>query len=264
MAKVNVKKIVLHAIKEAVKKQQLIQGKGTAKRGLIIALQNSVAEKLKTYGCTGYNTPEPECERFIFRDGSLDPEYKGVLDRADVYAKYGDFEIIIEIDATRADQVAKKFVSRFSYHLLSRQAKTKLIYVALLYPGTGSMSTDECIKYFSFGDAIVSQLGKPSAFIGCIIKKNKEVDVYPDNSVFITSFAGLALDAYTSYLQDCGYTDNSVNCYRSALSVVNKALAKNSALDINSYIEQELKNPEIGKNKKTYLKTYLEWRKSSF
>ena len=115
-----------------------------------------------------------EMEKEIFAN----TPFQGKKDKADVYADAGDWEIIIEIDTTRADQVAKKMVSRLSYNILanaSRQPKKKLIYVALLYPGTTNMSLPECEKYFLFCESIVDMIGNGSKFIGCLIDGNNTV-----------------------------------------------------------------------------------------
>lgn len=70
-------------------------------------------------------------------------------DRYDIFGKADDKPIIIiEIDTHRADQVAKKFVSR-----LSLNQDTEMLYVALVYPNNHESKDSEkkeCKKYFKF------------------------------------------------------------------------------------------------------------------
>jgi hypothetical protein len=68
-------------------------------------------------------------------------------DSIDIFgeSESNDVKIIIELDAWRADQVAKKFLSRSALFL-----EDNLIYVSLCYPGTKNMSQNECQKYFTY------------------------------------------------------------------------------------------------------------------
>nr|WP_254318922.1 hypothetical protein [Vibrio cholerae] len=66
-------------------------------------------------------------------------------DAIDIYGDNEDFVVAIELDKHRADQVAKKFVSRMAI-----MPDKKIYYVSICYPGTKSMSKPECIKYFGY------------------------------------------------------------------------------------------------------------------
>ncbi len=71
--------------------------------------------------------------------------------------------IVIEVDAHRADQVAKKFVSRSA--LLKDEP---LVYVAIVYPGTKNMNSIECGKYFKYCSWLSEMLTRknhPKAFL---------------------------------------------------------------------------------------------------
>jgi len=74
-------------------------------------------------------------------------------DEVDIYGTFGSEDdegaVIIELDKWRADQVAKKFVSRFALTL-----EQPLIYIALCYGGTKNMNKSECEKYFSYCTSI--------------------------------------------------------------------------------------------------------------
>lgn len=66
-------------------------------------------------------------------------------DSIDIFGNGSGFVVVIELDKSRADQVAKKFVSRIA--LLPAD---KVYFVSLCYPGTESMNTSECEKYFGY------------------------------------------------------------------------------------------------------------------
>jgi len=66
-------------------------------------------------------------------------------DRIDIFGKGNGFIVAIELDAARADQVAKKFVSRMAI-----LPPTNIYFISLCYPGTKAMDTPECEKYFNY------------------------------------------------------------------------------------------------------------------
>lgn len=70
---------------------------------------------------------------------------KSRKDSIDIYGESEDFVVAIELDKTRADQVAKKFVSRIA--LLPDK---KIYFLSLCYPGTAGMNPNECVKYFGY------------------------------------------------------------------------------------------------------------------
>lgn len=88
-------------------------------------------------------------------------------DRVDIFGKAisSDLKIVIELDAHRADQVAKKFLSRTALF-----ADENIVYVSLCYPGTIKMNKMECEKYFNYCAVISEQLsktyGKEQLYIG--------------------------------------------------------------------------------------------------
>lgn len=259
---------VLEAIREAVKNSGPIVPVPNVKNGKrerIRNFQQNLKKLLEEKQFTDCDN-----EKYIFKDGLSDPTYKGIQDRADVYAKKDDYEIIIEIDATRADQVAKKMVSRLSYHLLTGKEHPGLIYVALLYPGTDNMNADECIKYFIFGQTIIDQL-PDSSFIGCMIDNEKQgITEYRKNANMPAlpplQIEQLEIDAYASHLRD-NYTPNSAYCYLGALSIVRDALVNGKYNTIEECVKDCIESIEAKSNKTktdsnnlTYLRTYLKWR----
>ncbi|WP_442765419.1 hypothetical protein [Sulfurospirillum cavolei] len=75
-------------------------------------------------------------------------------DAIDIYGKTEGFIIIIELDKHRADQVAKKFISRSALF-----ANEKIFYISLCYPGTEKMSKPETIKYFEYCQILSEKIG---------------------------------------------------------------------------------------------------------
>jgi len=76
-----------------------------------------------------------------------------IKDSIDIFGLSDDskFKIVIELDAHRADQVAKKFISRSALFI-----NDNVIYLSICYPGTTRMNKNECIKYFDYC-AIISK-----------------------------------------------------------------------------------------------------------
>jgi hypothetical protein len=62
--------------------------------------------------------------------------------------------VVIELDKHRADQVAKKFVSRIAI-----LPPTTIYFISLRYPGTDDMNRPECEKYFSYCEILASKMG---------------------------------------------------------------------------------------------------------
>lgn len=104
-------------------------------------------------------------------------EYKisGRKDSIDIYGKEneGSYNIIIELDKPRADQFAKKLVSRIANYL-----NEPFIYIAICYPGTDRMNPNECIKYFEYGKIITNKINPNAKLIGCIIDNNLNAEFY--------------------------------------------------------------------------------------
>jgi hypothetical protein len=75
-------------------------------------------------------------------------------DAVDIFGEIGsDSIIIIEIDAHRSDQVAKKFLSRHSKYY-----NKNLIFVSICYFGTRKMSWNECKKYHKYCEDLTKNI----------------------------------------------------------------------------------------------------------
>jgi len=81
-------------------------------------------------------------------------------DSIDIYGEGDGFVVAIELDKNRADQVAKKFVSRMA--LLPNK---KIYFISLCYPGTAKMNKPECVKYFGYCSGLATRMGNEYAGI---------------------------------------------------------------------------------------------------
>lgn len=101
-------------------------------------------------------------------EGEWKIEYKKpnsvVKDSVDIINTLNNW--IIEIDTTRADQVAKKAFSRIA---LYGTGKKPIFYVAIIYPGTDCMNVNEVIKYSLYGYDIVKKMNNNNDFRTIII-----------------------------------------------------------------------------------------------
>ena len=84
-------------------------------------------------------------------------------DSIDIFGSLDGLNIVIELDKPRADQVAKKFVSRSA-----TTSDVAVFYVALCYPGTRAMPVGECKKYFGYCRDISMRLN--NGFAGFLIE----------------------------------------------------------------------------------------------
>ena len=182
-------------------------------------------------------------------------------DRADVWVDKDDYEVIIEIDAARADQVGKKMLSRYCYS--ARISPKPVVYVALLYQGTTSMNQGECEKYFQMGYEVLKKINDDNIFIGYIISNQGDILYRPND------YKAVDKQLYKTYLSGLGVAPQSVNSYmlplnRVHLYVFPKAIQKKLSLyDGKSGIENLLrdlkilkKTENLTKNQKTYWKKY--------
>lgn len=88
---------------------------------------------------------------------SISTQYKDRVDIIGINQK-DDSVIVLELDASRADQVAKKFISRQSL-----MADKNILYISVCYPGTKKMSRTECAKYFELCSKITEMLDNHTA-----------------------------------------------------------------------------------------------------
>ena len=84
-------------------------------------------------------------------------------DSIDIFGQGLDFIVAIELDKNRADQVAKKFVSRMAI-----LPPTAVYFISLCYPGTERMNKSECVKYFGYCATLARRMG--NHYAGLIIE----------------------------------------------------------------------------------------------
>lgn len=102
----------------------------------------------------------------------VEKKLEGCNDSVDIYASDSNYwEVIIEIDAARADQVAKKIVSRYSH--ISESCRHNILYIALCYPGTQTMNKNECEKFMYYGKRIIKKIHDNAFFISAFVKDDK-------------------------------------------------------------------------------------------
>lgn len=92
-------------------------------------------------------------------------------DSIDIFGNDKEAIYIIEIDAARGDQVAKKFLSRIAIWGLNNH----ITYIALLYPSTQKQGKPECEKFVRFSNDILKTIKNKSKVIGIYIDCEKEI-----------------------------------------------------------------------------------------
>jgi len=78
---------------------------------------------------------------------------------------------IIEIDATRTDQVSQKLLSRLALW----GKKDAIQYVAILYPDAHRKGQSACEKYLRYGKDILNKLNKKSRITGIFVFPEEEI-----------------------------------------------------------------------------------------
>ncbi len=109
-----------------------------------------------------YVTEFQTCLKSVFAhvmpDVTWSVEYRPRVDSGDsidIFGKGSNFVVAVELDKNRADQVAKKFVSRMAI-----LPTTTIYFISLCYPGTEHMnkSRSECVKYFGYCATLASRM----------------------------------------------------------------------------------------------------------
>lgn len=162
-------------------------------------------------------------------------EYKATplaQDSIDIYGKPYDNknkQVVIEIDASRKDQIATKFMSRLSLVGLNEP----LLYVALLYPDT-QRDINTCQKYIKYANNIAKKINNKSSAIGVFVDINKEMESLQTKG----------------YIEEWDY-DKKYNFYiGSASNNILKGMTECTAEVIKEYIK--LKQKQLNKKNKTF------------
>lgn len=162
-------------------------------------------------------------------------EYKAdqsAQDSIDIYGKPYDNknkQVVIEIDASRHDQIATKFMSRLSLVGLDEP----LFYVALLYPDT-RRDINTCQKYIKYANNIAKKINNKSSAIGVFVDVNKEMES-PQTK---------------GYIEEWDYNKRMNFYIDSASNNILKGMIKCTSEVIKKYIEEKQK--QLNKKNKTF------------
>jgi len=143
----------IQLLKARVKKAQVQKVKGA----IVKEFQSELHEKLnKIFESKGWLKEE---KISLHSKDRVDLSFKIVLDSI-------AYKVVIELDTSRGDQIAKKFVSRTSHTI-----NEATIYFAFCYPGTEKMPDGDFKKILMHCQNITSKLHTedvPRLFIGLI------------------------------------------------------------------------------------------------
>lgn len=147
--------VILNSIREAILESPVSLGPtAEIKNNFQTSLQNKFNNNIRHV---------ETCETEYCLAQVLDGSYDGYNDKCDVFVETRDYIVIVELDATRADQVAKKMLSRYFY---AEKSSKPTVYVCLLYPGTTYMNPNECVKYMNMGKDVLLRMNSHNRFIG--------------------------------------------------------------------------------------------------
>ena len=153
---------IINSIRDAVKEAPIEASPSAEDKNIFLEkLSNEFAKNLRRiqFRTTEYSLSENLAD-------SIDKYH----DKCDVFVETERYIVIVELDATRADQVAKKMLSRYYY---ADKSPKPTVYVCLLYPGTENMNPNECIKYMKMGKDVLLSMNPANRFIGAFINGKK-------------------------------------------------------------------------------------------
>ncbi|MDP4271683.1 MAG: hypothetical protein Q8909_16415 [Bacteroidota bacterium] len=119
-------------------------------------------QRIKVENLQSYITITLEKEHSDF-EWKTEHQISDNRDSIDIYGKRNNDIVIIELDKWRADQVAKKIISRTALMIDQR-----IGFISICYSGTKKMNKPECLKYFKYGSTIQSKLN--NYYAGMIIE----------------------------------------------------------------------------------------------
>ena len=127
---------------------------------LVEKFQNQVKENLNTSG------NEYAWHTEIQAKGRSEKDSIDIIGHAK-----GQHNWIIEIDATRSDQVSQKLLSRLALW----GQKEPIQYVAILYPDAHKKGQSACEKYLRYGNEIIKNINKDSNVYGVFVDPDKNL-----------------------------------------------------------------------------------------
>ena len=185
------------------------------------------------------------------------PKYRTEGDSIDILGVCPGFpDYIIEIDATRGDQVAKKLFSRIALWGIVKDSTVK--YVALLYPNTQAGGKAESEKFVRFGNSVLKRLNSKSSCVG-IYHDGIDTELWDFNqqSVFVIT-------------NEYGYEECVQSMTQCAMAVIKNYIARNNITDYSG-VQKAFKkfvDDKKGPSRYKYLRTiggkkihvYTQWR----
>lgn len=185
------------------------------------------------------------------------PKYRTEGDSIDILGvRPGCPDFIIEIDATRGDQVAKKLFSRIALWGIVKGATVK--YVALLYPNTQVGGKAESEKFVRLGNSTLKRLNSNSSCVGIYHDGiNTELWDFNQQSVFVIT-------------NQYGYKVRVQSMTQCAMEVIKDYIARNNITNYSDVKKafKKFVDDQIGPSRYKYLKTiggtkihvYTQWR----
>ena len=137
--------------------KDLIGSPQAAQKDIVRRFQNDLLTNLNTGITVNESVWAVEVKAHLDYRDSYDLSLEKIMDGI-------KYIIIIELDKNRADQVAKKFLSRISHTI-----DCPTVYFAFCYPGTEKMNLSECKKYFHYFSNITNKMSSketPKVFVG--------------------------------------------------------------------------------------------------
>jgi len=185
------------------------------------------------------------------------PKYRSEGDSIDILGTCkGCPTYIIEIDATRGDQVAKKLLSRIALWGIEKNSAVR--YVALLYPNTQGGGKSESEKFVRFGNSVLKKCNSESSCAG-IYTDGIDVELWDFNqqSVFVITN------------QD-GEKECVQSMTRCAMAVIDSYIARNNITNYSDVrkVFKKFVDVQKGPSRYKYLRTvggtpifvYTQWR----
>lgn len=179
-------------------------------------------------------------------------------DSIDIMGDSKNERCIIEIDATRIDQIAQKFVSRIC--LWGFTTKRRLLYIALLYKGSDSHSRKEdCEKYIRYCNKIIKKSKDINSTVIGIYTDGDNIEVwdynisssflitYPNRIISSNSMVEVAKDVIDWYVKN-----KPVKNFDDIEKVFGKFVSKVSCASKNEIVKTSIGNIYVSKDWREY------------
>lgn len=165
---------------------------------------------------------------------------------------------VIEIDATRTDQIAKKLVSRLALVALSKKTFN---YAALLYPRKGN-SENDCLKYGLYANYLIKTINKNNNFYMIFVypQDKENIKIYDFSQFSYKIYLGKKLMGEADTMT--GATIIAISSYIETHKLKNYDELKEifGKYILNTRGKSRYKKTDIISNDKKIIYTYTQWR----